>query len=147
MCGVRWAGPDMEVQPEDRLRYALAGNAVLTLEGKTSRFTYRIEANEKQANASHWVYVLNGPNNETDFRFFGGIYRDGKRGKFYVSRRSSIKETAPSAQAFAWFWNHIEDPRVRVYHSGRCGRCGRTLTTPESIRTGLGPVCAERDLR
>ena len=33
--------------------------------------------------------------------------------------------------------------RADVYHSGTCSRCGRVLTTPESIRSGLGPVCAE----
>ena len=31
---------------------------------------------------------------------------------------------------------------VRALHSGCCGRCGRKLTVPESIDTGLGPVCA-----
>lgn len=28
--------------------------------------------------------------------------------------------------------------------SGRCCSCGRELTDPESIATGIGPVCAER---
>jgi hypothetical protein len=26
----------------------------------------------------------------------------------------------------------------------RCRRCGRTLTNPDSIKTGLGPICAGR---
>lgn len=26
--------------------------------------------------------------------------------------------------------------------TGRCGRCGRRLTDPESIRRGIGPECA-----
>ena len=28
-----------------------------------------------------------------------------------------------------------------VYHMGRCMRCGRDLTEPESIKSGLGPYC------
>lgn len=28
--------------------------------------------------------------------------------------------------------------------SGRCWRCGRLLTTPESIRNGIGPTCAAK---
>jgi hypothetical protein len=31
-----------------------------------------------------------------------------------------------------------------VYHEGRCGRCNRKLTVPESIETGLGPECASK---
>lgn len=27
-------------------------------------------------------------------------------------------------------------------HTGVCGKCGRTLTDPESIDAGIGPVCA-----
>ena len=27
---------------------------------------------------------------------------------------------------------------------GSCGHCGRTLTNPESIERGIGPICAER---
>jgi hypothetical protein len=32
---------------------------------------------------------------------------------------------------------------ISFYHLGRCGRCGRKLTDPESINRGLGPKCAE----
>ena len=32
--------------------------------------------------------------------------------------------------------------RFEFRHEGRCGRCGRALTVPESIDTGFGPHCA-----
>ena len=32
---------------------------------------------------------------------------------------------------------------IHFYHLGRCGKCGRKLTNPESINRGLGPKCAE----
>ena len=25
---------------------------------------------------------------------------------------------------------------VQVYHDGKCGRCGKTLTTPKSLKSG-----------
>lgn len=31
--------------------------------------------------------------------------------------------------------------KVHILHTGLCGACGRTLTDPESIRIGLGPIC------
>lgn len=30
---------------------------------------------------------------------------------------------------------------IKVYHSGRCGCCGRTLTDPESMERGFGREC------
>lgn len=33
---------------------------------------------------------------------------------------------------------------VEVWHEGRCARCARRLTVPESIILGLGPECATR---
>ena len=41
-----------------------------------------------------------------------------------------------------------QDPKRAIESYGRetgeCGVCGRTLTNPESIRRGIGPVCAGR---
>ena len=34
-------------------------------------------------------------------------------------------------------------PTVKVFHSGKCGKCGKKLTTPESIKSGLGPYCSK----
>lgn len=33
------------------------------------------------------------------------------------------------------------DTPMKLYHEGVCCRCGRQLTTPESIERGMGPVC------
>jgi hypothetical protein len=30
---------------------------------------------------------------------------------------------------------------IEIWHEGRCGKCGRTLTVPDSIANGLGPEC------
>jgi hypothetical protein len=30
----------------------------------------------------------------------------------------------------------------KIFHTGKCSACGRTLTDPESISRGLGPICA-----
>jgi len=132
--------PAAVLDPQARMAYVLAGASTLTLQGRTSHFTYRVLANQKQpSNVSHWVHVLTGPDNVEDFTFLGGITPQG----FYVSTKSTIGADARSAVAFAWWFSHPADPRVEMMHAGRCGRCKRKLTHPESIKTGLGPVCAE----
>lgn len=32
---------------------------------------------------------------------------------------------------------------VEIWHEGKCGRCGRQLTVPESIESGFGPECVK----
>lgn len=56
------------------------------------------------------------------------------------------KVISPEQEAMAWIWKHvIHEPslskHLQVYHNGRCAKCGRKLTTPESINRGLGPEC------
>lgn len=124
--------------------FALAGNATITVVNPRSgaRFTYKIKAPRNRNDATvRYVSVLRGPNNETDYGYIGYIRADGFR---YGGNRASVSPDAKSYKAFAWFWEHITDPRIEVYHEGKCGRCGRTLTVPESIESGFGPECISK---
>ena len=38
----------------------------------------------------------------------------------------------------------VYDGRVDVMIAKKCMRCNRELTTPESIESGIGPICAEK---
>jgi len=126
--------------------YALAGNATFTvLNPETgNRFTYKIKRKEVEENKElFFVGLLSGPDNDSDYSFLGTIF-DAE--KFVHGRKSRITEEAPSARAFRWIWKRFtadEDfAPAEFWHEGRCGRCGRKLTVPESIERGLGPVCA-----
>lgn len=126
------------------LAFVMAGNAVFTVLNPATgnRFTYRVRAGKGEG-APHFVGVLTGPDNTADFSYLGCIFADGR---FVVTSKSRISAGAPSAKAFAWTWGRLSAGRdlgpAEVWHEGRCGRCGRALTVPESIETGLGPVCA-----
>lgn len=129
--------------------FILAGNARVTLvsEKTGARFTYRVRASKSREGDErppvHFVALLSGPDNDADYQFLGTVFADGT---FRVSAKSRIGADAPSAKAFAYAWAHLSrgqlPPQCEVWHEGRCGKCGRTLTVPESIATGLGPVCA-----
>ncbi len=136
------------IQPGARMEYMLAGRAIVTIVGTRSRFTFKIRR-APQAPGKLWVSVLSGTDNADDgsYRFLGTIINDSTEYKpfFRHSPKSPVGIDAPSVTAFVWAFKNAEDPRVAFYHSGKCGRCGRRLTTPESITTGLGPVCAGRE--
>jgi hypothetical protein len=122
----------------------LAGKAIVTVVSVASgcRYTYRIRAKDtpEGEDTVHFVSVLQGPENTRDYTFLGTIFA-GKR--FFHGKKSKISEDAPSARAWSWYWNHLDSDKIEVYHAGKCGRCGRLLTDPDSIERGLGPKCAE----
>lgn len=129
--------------PGKRRAYALAGKAILTIRStKTgTRFTYQITESKNNRPGQMPVYfvkLLNGADNTADYTYLGTIFAHG----FRTTAKSRIAATAPSFVAFEFLSRHWEDARIEVWHEGRCGRCGRTLTVPESIESGIGPTCA-----
>lgn len=134
----------LQTAPDCRA-FALAGNATLTLKSKRTgtRFTYRIR--QPGPDKPHFVGLLAGPDNEASYSFLGSIFSSGE---YRHGARSKIVYDAPSARAFHWFWRAIAHDTLpdtlEVWHEGRCGRCGRKLTVPESIAKGLGPECASK---
>jgi len=130
-------------EPQAAIRFMLAGNATVTLRSAqtNARFTFRIRASED--GRIHFVSLLNGPDNETAYAYFGYI----RRGVFFHGgAKAKVGADAPSAKAFSWSWMKLSQntmpPKLEIWHEGRCGRCARKLTVPESVASGFGPECA-----
>lgn len=121
--------------------FITAGKARFTVQNTETgnRFTYRAKA-AKDAPGLFFVSLLTGANNESDYQYIGFI-----RGGAFIpgGRKSRISAEAPSVKAFGWVWRNASNlpAKVEVHHEGCCGRCGRTLTVPESIKSGFGPEC------
>jgi hypothetical protein len=151
------ATPGILATAADVRAFVLAGNATVTLRSlKTgARFTYRVrevpaDPGRTPGPVSHFVHVLTEPDNERGYTYLGNVYtRNGASTTFGHGRKSRIEAGAPSARAFRWFFGQVvteggapEAASLEVWHEGRCGRCGRKLTVPESIARGIGPECA-----
>jgi hypothetical protein len=131
--------------------FALAGNAVFTMVSlKTgTRFTYRIRRGSNKG-SPFFVQLLNGPDNTTNYAYFGLIFGTGKDLDFasyqYGKAKAKVPQSAPSVQGFEWLIRNIMDEttldKVELWHQGRCGKCRKPLTVPDSIASGMGPVCA-----
>jgi Family of unknown function (DUF6011) len=139
--------------------FCLGGAATFTLVStKTgARFTFRIAAPKQsmagekrtQEQATLWfVSVLTGPDNTKDFAYLGLIKQMIGGHRYEHGRKSRLTPFTPAAQAFNWFWAQIAQQRlpssVEVWHQGQCCRCGRALTVPSSIASGVGPECAQK---
>ncbi len=87
------------------------------------------------------VDVMTGSDNESHFSFLGTLRGE----QVVISAKSKAGDKGLRAQSILnWTFAAAgrDDLRsVRVLHEGRCGRCGRKLTVPASIDTGLGPEC------
>lgn len=134
--------------------FVLAGNATLTVQTPdTGHRTYRVR--HKEADGSFpetwFVSLLTGPDNEADYTYLGKL--DPYTGQVVPTGKSKWREKdAPypvrllnRILARVWTGDHAAFNRYGFYltHSGKCGRCGRTLTVPASIESGIGPECAK----
>lgn len=133
--------------PREIEKFLFAGRAVFTLASARTgtRFTYKLRG-KKDDPSVFYLDVLSAPDL---YRFAGVVTNDGSPAFVYKHSfgKGLIGATAPSVQAFTWFLKHLQDsndlhPQLEFWHEGRCGKCGRALTVPESIATGLGPECA-----
>ena len=132
--------------------FITAGHAIFTLVGTGSRFTYKVnrkdpEPGSRYTQPTYFVALLTGSNNETDYSYLGLL--DPTTGQVRLTKGSRMTPDAPAVKAITWalpliFAGKKMPPSFAIMHEGRCGRCGRTLTVPESIITGFGPDCAEK---
>ena len=129
-----------------QLLFILGGRAEFTIRNPETggRFTYRV-AKGRSGKPPYFVRVLTGPDNHSHFEMLGLI--DGHL-IYRRARSSRVGEFATSARAFRWMWKRLVTHKgiapAEFWHTGRCGICGRKLTVPESIASGIGPRCAAR---
>lgn len=132
---------------EQILTFMSAGNAIFTIKSVRTgeHFTYKIRfAPQGLAKLAYlavghdeWMYV--------------GVFTDarewsptGQPAGLRLTKGSHFTDTAPSVRALRWFLEHVDSPLVEFRHAGFCGRCGRLLTHPDSIDSGMGPECSRR---
>jgi hypothetical protein len=117
-----------------------AGNSTATfVNTKTdNRFTFKLK--QKKDSNLFFVSVLTSPDVYT---YIGTVIN----GQFKHGRKSKINKDAQSVRVFEYVFKNLLSASlpdfIEVWHEGRCGKCGRTLTVPSSIATGLGPECVK----
>lgn len=139
-----------QIPQESALEFITAGKAIFTLRSIESgnRFTYKVmtppDVSKENAHVL-WLMVLTGCNNESDYTYAGCLRKNNDQWE-YRAGKTKIKPTAPSLVAFTFVFGRLLKGAVmnklEIWHEGKCCRCGRKLTTPESVANGIGPECA-----
>ncbi len=148
-------------------QFILAGNATFTIEcpdvwvqnletvhrhEAKPHYTFKVRGKPDRDDASRHVYfvsLLTGPDNESNFTYVGILLPDNG-GEIRMTSKSRYRDDAIPVQLVRRVMQRIftdtvhvmEEKGFRLHHEGRCCRCGRKLTVPESIESGIGPECA-----
>lgn len=129
--------------------FILAGKAIFTLVGVSSRYTYKVtrKDGDDRYPETYFVSLLTGPENTSDYTYLGILNQTS--GEVRLTRRSAYTDQSAPVVAIRWALGRIWADRplpepATILHAGRCGRCSRLLTVPESIASGFGPECLGR---
>jgi len=129
---------------------ALAGRAELTIQNPVTGQHVKLKMKQKKDRITkkpstlYFVDVAISNDEEKGYRKAGVFFSDTRR---WIPNKQMVRGDR--------FWTivnflmqSIEQPQnlenTVILHSGHCLRCGRKLTHPESIQSGLGPECSGR---
>lgn len=152
------SAPRPNLNPMALTTLALAGRAVLTFRNNVAgtHFTARIKQKRDKKDRkvklpAYHVELSILQDGVQRYRYAGMIFTDQPQIRLWVSRdlNSANENDARLIAIFRWLVAAIQNPmplrgRVGLFHEGHCCHCGMPLTHPESIYTGLGPVCLKR---
>lgn len=126
----------------DAARFMTGARAYFTLRStKTgTRYTFKVKQPKDKSDV-RFISVLDSDNS---YAYMGMV----KNGKFGTTSKSKVAETDPRFQAFKWTRDFLATGKfpstLEFWHEGKCACCGRRLTVPASIETGIGPECIKK---
>ena len=134
----------------DARTFVTAGNATFTLSNPAGeRFTFRVkqaDPDPRYPTRAYFVSQMTGSDNENSYSYLGML--DVATGAVNLRGRTRYTDDSLAVKVIRWSLKQIWAGRAfpdgyTIRHAGRCGRCGRTLTVPSSIDSGIGPDCAD----
>ncbi len=137
---------------QDAMGFMLGGDARLTLQSEKTgvRYTYRISVCDNRPNKDlYFVKALTGSDNENSYSYIGVIKFDVMGlPVFSLTAKSKMTAEALPVKGIKYAISALNSAQLpnnmSIWHEGKCGRCGRTLTVPTSIASGFGPECIKK---
>jgi hypothetical protein len=130
-------------------------NGIYTIQNRTTgeHRTFRVKTQRPDATfapGQRVIGILSGGDNTKNYTGFGFVTDAG------ITVWTKKRGDGVTRSAFEWYaamvWSLGVDggasefaEQYSIMLSGECVRCNRTLTTPESIKAGIGPICEGMD--
>lgn len=131
-----------QLQHKDALEFIFAGKSEFKVKNTRTEkeFTFSVKKSKNKDDNFFFIKSLIG----SELTYIGCVNERG----YIHGKKSNIKPDAQCVQVFKYIINKLTDSSlpefVEIYHNGRCGRCGRTLTVNDSIDKGIGPECIKK---
>lgn len=127
-------------------RFLLSGRATFTVSNpKGIYYTFKVVKAKFKNSAGLYSFFIKLLISPYEYAYMGVVKDYGVT----LTRKSKYKKDTLPYKIADWAVNLVLlDKKLpdgyKIEHSGTCGRCGRMLTTPESIKSGLGPICRSK---
>ena len=121
--------------------YIYGGKGIVTLRSPTGvHHTYYFKRPTDRYNFPDDVLFVYALHNKTQHFYVGMI----ENNQFRLTKCSRFGEHTPIVKGVRYILKmmfHDIDTPMKLYHEGVCSICGRKLTNPKSLDTGIGPKC------
>jgi len=124
--------------------FILGGRAILTVRSERSgkHFTYKVKETSNNKNS----YFISVKNSSDTFLYIGILKKYFGKWELILTAKSRVGKDAVSYKTFQFIIDryinrYSPHSEMSLFHSGRCSKCDRELTDPESIELGMGPIC------
>lgn len=133
--------------------FIIGGNAIFTLEIPHNGFPkphYTWKVRSKKNLPYLFVSLLTGPDNTSDYKYLGLLWPETglvtlTSGSHFDNKSLAVRLLRRICENL---WNgtgyRIDMSGYKLHHEGRCCKCGRLLTVPSSIESGIGPECGKK---
>ena len=132
-------------------RFFTSGNALFTVSNpKGDHYTFKIRQKKDKDGipSPFFVSMLTGPDNWANYTYIG-ILNEFKF-QMYTTAKSKMNMESIPVRVFNWALSITKNKLTNempegydIIHEGKCCRCGRLLTVPESVKSGIGPECVK----
>lgn len=135
----------MRVANEHIISFLLGGKCECIIRNinTNNSFKFQIKSNTESSGGNMYFVYTYVDGKSVYAGFIGGkkreyTYTQGKKGVL------SENEIEIKALMYVLKNAHKLPDNVEVLHVGKCSRCGRKLTNPDSINIGVGPECIKK---
>lgn len=133
---------------ENPKQFILGGKAFFTITNKINKKHLTFKVNKCEDKQMFFVSVCN---DYDKYMFIGCLYTNQELTdfNFIKSKKISIQDDPLSVKTFKWIIDEIlikeyTNDIMEFFHHCKCCKCGRTLTTPDSIKQGIGDYCKNK---